>query len=448
MPEKVGKCKYEGCNRKVLPNSKYCICHEKRDDKDIEAFNREIEKIMQDKEAEFYDFRGFYFPESFDFEIIYRHLKNNTFEKRIEFRYAMFQGEVYFRGVIFQRFADFRGVIFQKGVDFLGAVFQSWAIFLNATFQECAYFRGGTIFQERAYFESATFQNGANFKDTTFQKQIDFENTTFQGYINFENATFEKMADFRNCEIKETIDFHDARFYDEFLLTDIKGTPKLDFRNTRFSVMTRIGGETNLKNALFNLSNIELVDFTGAQFPKEIYEEKELKKQKKPWHGDWQEVSTIYRKLKQAHQRHGDYAKAGEFFYREMECKRKSYREEQEWHWNRVWLWFYKILCGYGERVKNIVGCSAFIVFLCSFFYYLSGISRVGEEVIKFSFESGFSLRDFGYSIYYSIVTFTSLGYGDIHPLGWSHVIASIEVILGVFFMSLFVVVFVRKMSR
>ena len=98
--------------------------------------------------------------------------------------------------------------------------------------------------------------------------------------------------------------------------------------------------------------------------------------------------------------------------------------------------------------MKNIVGCSAFIVFLCSFFYYLSGISRIGEGVIKFSFESGFSLKEFGYSIYYSIVTFTSLGYGDIHPLGWSHVIASIEVILGVFFMSLFVVVFVRKMSR
>ena len=39
-----------------------------------------------------------------------------------------------------------------------------------------------------------------------------------------------------------------------------------------------------------------------------------------------------------------------------------------------------------------------------------------------------------------SVVTFTTLGYGDIHPLGYSRLVASIEAFIGVLFMALFVV--------
>jgi hypothetical protein len=50
------------------------------------------------------------------------------------------------------------------------------------------------------------------------------------------------------------------------------------------------------------------------------------------------------------------------------------------------------------------------------------------------------------------VVTFTTLGYGDIHPVGYSHYVASVEALTGAFFMALFVVVFVvvfvRKMAR
>jgi hypothetical protein len=47
------------------------------------------------------------------------------------------------------------------------------------------------------------------------------------------------------------------------------------------------------------------------------------------------------------------------------------------------------------------------------------------------------------------VVTFTTLGYGDIHPLGFSsHAIAFSEAFIGAFFIALFVVVFARKMMR
>jgi len=488
MSEKVGTCQYEGCKREPLPDSKdqYCICHEKRNEKDIEAFNREIEKIMK---LGSYDFIGFYFPEKFDFEVIYEHLKNRTFDKKVDFSHAIFNCEANFEkikfknstvssGVKFKEEANFRNAEFKKASNFKDTIFKEWADFMHTIFEKKANFgytqfkKGGDFrharFEEQAYFLGAKFQEAdfsyatlkkTDFAFTRFQEEANFGHARFQ-IAEFYDAVFEKKADFWKCSVTKRISFSNATFYDTFLLINVGGKPRFDFMYTRFSNRTRIGGNTYLGRALFRYSTVEEVDFLGIDPLEKLYEEKLLEKkcdqeklkdeEEEYCPENWEEVSTIYRKLKQAHQKHGQYDIAGEFYYREMECKRKSYRKEKErgWFLNYFWFWLLRILCGYGERIKNIVGCSAFIVFSCSFFYYLFGISPVKGEIIKFSFESGFSLREFGYSIYYSIVTFTSLGYGDIHPLGQSHAVASVEVILGVFLMALFVVVFVRKMSR
>jgi len=50
--------------------------------------------------------------------------------------------------------------------------------------------------------------------------------------------------------------------------------------------------------------------------------------------------------------------------------------------------------------------------------------------------------------LYFSVVTFTTLGYGDIIPLGISRLFAGIEALLGGFILAIFVVVFVKKMTR
>ena len=50
--------------------------------------------------------------------------------------------------------------------------------------------------------------------------------------------------------------------------------------------------------------------------------------------------------------------------------------------------------------------------------------------------------------MYFSVVTFTTLGYGDLVPVGPSRVIAAIEAFVGSFTLALFVVVFVKKMTR
>ncbi|MDN6869875.1 potassium channel family protein, partial [Aeromonas caviae] len=50
--------------------------------------------------------------------------------------------------------------------------------------------------------------------------------------------------------------------------------------------------------------------------------------------------------------------------------------------------------------------------------------------------------------LYYSVVTFTTLGYGDFTPVGLSRIFAAFEAFTGSFTLALFVVVFVKKMTR
>ena len=51
-------------------------------------------------------------------------------------------------------------------------------------------------------------------------------------------------------------------------------------------------------------------------------------------------------------------------------------------------------------------------------------------------------------ALYYSLVTFTTLGYGDIQPTGWLKALSAIEALTGAVFMALIVAVIARKWMR
>ena len=64
------------------------------------------------------------------------------------------------------------------------------------------------------------------------------------------------------------------------------------------------------------------------------------------------------------------------------------------------------------------------------------------------NFGLGENLRIPGCSVYFSVVTFTTLGYGDMVALGWGKAIAVVEAFVGVFLSSMFLLTFVKKMIR
>ncbi|MBU7016647.1 MAG: pentapeptide repeat-containing protein [Theionarchaea archaeon] len=381
-----------------------------------------------------------------------------------EFEGATFQGTADFWDATFLE-ANFNDTIFEEA-DFRGSTFQGNADFVKATFQGDADFSGVTF--HRANFRGATFQEsnfnditcqGAHFNETTFNKRATFVKATFQGTADFMMATFQdadfegatfKRADFRWTNFKNAY-FRNITVNQSFDFCPESVSEMIDFQESKFLFSGSI--TVNLEKARFRRAYLQNVDFIDCKWPDNytIFEESNEDL-------SFNELETIYRNLKQSMQHHGNYTTAGEFYYREMECRKKSMRKTMfSFNWPKSYVYsLLKYTCGYGERPSRVIGVSLLIILFSALFFQYSGIvmgehtieERVIDHEILVAFPTLQSINDYLQCVYYSFVTFTTLGYGDIHPLGYSKVIACAESFAGAFFIALFVLVFGRKMMR
>ncbi|WRV98830.1 potassium channel family protein [Grimontia sp. NTOU-MAR1] len=103
------------------------------------------------------------------------------------------------------------------------------------------------------------------------------------------------------------------------------------------------------------------------------------------------------------------------------------------------------LFCGYAEsRIFSLT-----LILLCAMIYFFTGIQLAGEYVgFQHSQPIDANMIALFDCLYYSVVTFTTLGYGDFIPVGMSRLVAASEAFTGSFTIALFVVVFVKKMTR
>lgn len=158
------------------------------------------------------------------------------------------------------------------------------------------------------------------------------------------------------------------------------------------------------------------------------------------------EAEEIYRSIRKAYEAAGTTDVAGDFFYWEMVTKRKQLAK---YSFIRLWSKLVDILCGYGELPYRVIGSALTFIVLNAFLFCALGMQH-GDKVYTFSLNAGIwaDLTTFGYALYFSVVTFTTLGYGDFAPIGWSRPFAAFEAMGGVFMSSLFMLTFIRKMTR
>ena len=160
----------------------------------------------------------------------------------------------------------------------------------------------------------------------------------------------------------------------------------------------------------------------------------------------FQEAEEVARNIRRSCENQGLFAVAGDFFYREMVIRRQRY---PEWSYDRVLSTLVDVISGYGEKPRRVISFAAGLIFMFSFIYFLLGVQE-GGRLIQFSPDQSFliNVQTWLDTLYYSVVTFTTLGYGDITPVGISRFFAALEAFTGSFSMALFVVVFVKKMTR
>lgn len=160
--------------------------------------------------------------------------------------------------------------------------------------------------------------------------------------------------------------------------------------------------------------------------------------------GKFDSAETTYRMLKQHRQGAGDYHAAGEFYFREMECKRKQlpvYRQ-------LLYTLFLKSTCGYGERPTWSLRWAAAIILLWGLLIFpLAGIHNPDGTTTSLSWAAAPAAFQRGLSL--SLITFATLGYGNRYPAGPAgEFLAGFEALLGMLMVSIFVVSFAKQVIR
>jgi hypothetical protein len=108
----------------------------------------------------------------------------------------------------------------------------------------------------------------------------------------------------------------------------------------------------------------------------------------------------------------------------------------------KVALFLYRISSNYGESPKRVL-------FNCLIILVISTLIAFGMDITVKEKEILSSWSYLARSAYYSVVTFTTLGYGDFYPrTHWGQLFASAVALLGLVYSSLFMVAVVRKYSR
>jgi len=119
-------------------------------------------------------------------------------------------------------------------------------------------------------------------------------------------------------------------------------------------------------------------------------------------------------------------------FLKEMQARRKS-----KPYFSQCFDYLMEKLCGYGTDWALAVQWWGGVILVFSAIYFLLSFS--GNSGIKIAPQEGLvetsnALSLLANSLYFSVITITTLGYGDIHPIGIAKLFAALEAIIGTFF--------------
>lgn len=204
--------------------------------------------------------------------------------------------------------------------------------------------------------------------------------------------------------------------------------------------------DANMLGTIFSHTKIEHIQW-GKRIIQERKALKAYKEHKKEESSDYfGQSEEIYRNLRKLSESRGHFEHAGYFFHKEMVMRRFQLRP---YSFQRMISRLVDLFCGYGEKPINVIFFSLVVILSSAVLFYFVGIQN-GDRFAAFSLMNSLSgnVMDFFNALYFSVVTFTTLGYGDISPVGFSRAIAATEAFIGSFTLALFVVVFVKKMTR
>ncbi len=370
------------------------------------------------------------------------------FEKNISFLNSTFLKIVSFHYAIFNRETEFCYAEFNGEVIFYNTSFKRRTSFRGASFKRQAYFESNLpilwtkTFEKEADFNGAKFENTANFYNTNFNSETDFDNIRFDSIAGFTCAKFVGEAKFGNAGFNNKADFSNASFYSKADFNNASFNKKADFNNTGFYGEADFSN-TSFKEAIFdNVMFSKLVDLRLAKYSelyiswsnlKERLDDISLQNDIVSWQG-------VYLKLIKNFENIGDVVSADSAYYY-YRCTKYVFCSD--W-WGKLKWWlgylFMGLTCGYGVIPWRTIATGGIIIFFFTLAYYSKKDSLEYKKEEQARASGNQVNQNFWHCLYFSVVTFTTLGYGDFRPLGKFRYLAMTEGILGWLTMALFLV--------
>jgi len=357
-------------------------------------------------------FRGYV---AFDNSIFYKQaIFQDVYFENVTFNNAKFFSDVKFYNCIFKKSSNFQKTQF-VGVrtNFEKLTFNTTVSFDFAEFKKVVF--KNIEFMDEISFRFATFHNEVQFKRTEFKKGIEFSLTMFKGKTSFDGSIFERLAVFVEQENTDTNE-PTPKFHDELSFANCDFRQGADFLGS-------LKNETNLSN---------LWEFFSSRF------------------SNPQAMIEALRVQRLSFEKEGKRDEADRMFVLEMRAKRRARLQNARNKFERIkarvhnfveWL-LADLPSEYGTNWVRLFLFSLLVIIGNAVPYaawdnFIIGIPETSNVVIRFA-----------NALYYSLVTFTTLGYGDMHPTGWLKALSAIEALTGAVFMALIVAVIARKWMR
>jgi hypothetical protein len=426
----------------------------------------------------------------------------------IDFANASFKtGEVTFKNAIFTKGTkDFQYADFGEGdVTFINTEFNDGDVsFINAIFGDGELsFKVARFGTGKKDFHYAKFGNGdISFERTEFGNgRTDFRKVEFNRCkVNFNRALFgDGGLTFEGCELKGGkfnfkkvmagdggLDFSLAEFENAEAYFDGSelGKGSMNFYNSKFQKLSLKSCHLDqycdlrlAKTDFLDLSDTivrDIIDLKPYDFPVAIntinfegmrmigrlylgWHENEVKKviENQPETSE-RSKGEQFRTLKQNFNVTGQYTDEDQayIYFKRYEAKAELHEAIKKKPLSRLWeypgyffqwLVFDKIGLFATAPGRVLFSVSiAWFTFGC--IYFLIHLTGWGDTVSSVGNPDHISML--AQCFYHSAITFFTIGYGDVYPMGISRIFSALEGFMGVFMMSYFTVAFVRKILR
>jgi len=311
----------------------------------------------------------------------------------------------------------------------------------------------GSIFAREAHFTGTAVEERANFQAVAFLRGVHFHETAFECLARFDEAAFNGPLSLQGTRLREALDL--ARAF-------LQGAWWVDFSGLRVSGRTALMGDLRvrleqIRGRILGEGGELLTD------PERPAPDARARQEALAYAADQYSMLAgnftagtgpgLWRAADWCHSRYLD-------LWRQVEWLRGD-----RWGWLMGFL--FKICLGNGIWLKYPLELALVVILGFGLVYAvgLPGDIRADSQVVltgegaagvlERAGEGACSLADIqpahvrvAAALYYSAMTFTTVGYGDWHPVGWARLFASVEALSGLTIISAFTVILVRKIIR